>query len=87
MCSLEVAFSGRIVGYSIGVRMLKDNGLRGSMGRVGAASDNAGIESFHSLLQKNVIDSKKWKSQEELRMAIVQWIEGTYQRRRRSRSD
>jgi putative transposase len=31
-------------------RTLKNNGLRGSMGRVGATSDNARIESFHSLL-------------------------------------
>lgn len=28
----------------------------GSMGRVGAASDNAAMESFFSLLQKNVLD-------------------------------
>ena len=32
--------------------MLKNNGLFGSMGRVGAAGDNARMESFHSLLQK-----------------------------------
>ena len=48
------------------VRTLKNNGLRGSMGRVGAAGDNARMESFHSLLQNNVLDSKKWESQEEL---------------------
>jgi transposase InsO family protein len=56
------------------------------MGRVGAAGDNARMESFHSLLQNNVPDSKKWESQEELRIAIVHWIEGTYHRRRRKRS-
>jgi transposase InsO family protein len=67
-------------------RTLKNNGLRGSMGRVGAAGDNARMESFHSLLQNNVLDSKKWESQEELRIAIVHWIEKTYHRRRRKRS-
>ena len=125
LCSLEDAFSGRIVGYSIGERMtadlavsalrnaialrspkgtichsdrgsqfrstafvrtLKNNGLLGSMGRVGAAGDNARMESFHSLLQNNVLDTKKWESRDELRMAIVTWIERTYHRRRRKRS-
>jgi transposase InsO family protein len=43
------------------------------------------MESFHSLLQNNVLDSKKWESQEELRIAIVIWIEKTYHRRRRKR--
>jgi transposase InsO family protein len=52
------------------------------MGRVAAAGDNARMESFHSLLQNNVLDSKKWESQEELRIAIVIWIERTYHRRR-----
>jgi transposase InsO family protein len=68
------------------VRMLKNNGLRGSMERVGAAGDNARIESFHSLLQNNVLDSKKWEAQEELQIAIATWIEGTYRRRRRKPS-
>ena len=33
------------------VETLKHNGLTGSMGRVGAAGDNASMESFFSLLQ------------------------------------
>jgi transposase InsO family protein len=124
LCSLEDAFSGRIVGYSIGERMtselcvaalrnairlrdphgtvvhsdrgsqfrsttfvrtLKNNGLVGSMGRVAAAGDNAAMESFHALLQKNVLNSQRWESREELRVAIVTWIERTYHRRRRKR--
>jgi transposase InsO family protein len=35
---------------------------------------------------KKILDSKKWESQEELRIAIVHWIEGTHHRRRRKRS-
>jgi transposase InsO family protein len=31
-------------------------GMVGSTGRVGAAGDNAAMESFFSLLQKNVLD-------------------------------
>src|SRR5258708_34190387 len=34
------------------VRTLRDHGLVGSMGRVGACGDNAAMESFFSLLQK-----------------------------------
>ncbi len=53
------------------------------MGRVGAAGDNAAMESFFALLQKNVLDRKRWHTREELRIAIVTWIERTYRRRRR----
>jgi putative transposase len=52
-------------------------------GRVGAAGDNAAMESFFSLLQKNVLDRRRWDTREELRIAIVTWIERTYHRRRR----
>jgi putative transposase len=43
----------------------------GSMGRVGAAGDNAAMESFFSLLQKNVLDRRRWDTPGELRIAIV----------------
>jgi putative transposase len=55
----------------------------GSMGRVGAAGDNAAMESFFALLQKNVLDRRPWATRQELRLAIVTWIERTYHRRRR----
>ena len=64
---------------------LKRSGLRGSMGRVGACGDNAAMESFFSLLQKNVLDRKPWGTREELRLAIVHWIEARYHRKRRQR--
>ncbi len=56
------------------------------MGRVASAGDNARMESFHSLLQNNVLDTRRWETREELRAAIVEWIERTYHRRRRKRS-
>lgn len=65
------------------VRALKHHGLVGSMGRVGAAGDNAAMESFFSLLQNNVLDRKPWTTRHQLRIAIVTWIERTYHRRRR----
>jgi putative transposase len=65
------------------VHALNRHGMVGSMGRVGAAGDNAAMESFFSLLQKNVLDRRSWATREELRIAIVKWIERTYHRRRR----
>ena len=49
----------------------------------GSAGDNAAMESFFSLLQKNVLDRRRWDTREQLRIAIVTWIERTYHRRRR----
>ncbi|MEV6112392.1 IS3 family transposase [Streptomyces sp. NPDC052109] len=65
------------------VRALDRHRMVGSIGRVGAAGDNAAMESFFSLLQKNVLDRRSWATREELRIAIVSWIERTYHRRRR----
>jgi putative transposase len=65
------------------VHALNRHDMVGSMGRVGAAGDNAAMESFFSLLQKNVLDRRPWATREELRIAIVRWIERTYHRRRR----
>jgi len=124
LCSVKDAFSNRIVGHSIDIRMksslaaraiqhaitvrnpdgtichsdrgsqfrsrkvtriLRENGLQGSMGRVGAAGDNASMESFYSLLQKNVLNTRTWDTRDQLRHAIVYWIEAKYNRRRRQR--
>jgi putative transposase len=65
------------------VRAINRYEMVGSMGRVGAAGDNAAMESFFSLLQKNVLNRQPWATREELRIAIVIWIERTYHRRRR----
>lgn len=65
------------------VGALNRHGMVGSMGRVGAAGDNAAMESFFALLQNNVLDRQRWASREELRLAVVTWIERTYHRRRR----
>ncbi|GAA3688721.1 hypothetical protein GCM10022267_89340 [Lentzea roselyniae] len=65
------------------VRALARHGLTGSMGRVGAAGENAAMESFFALLQNNVLDRRTWITREELQIAIVTWIERAYHRRRR----
>ena len=68
------------------VLALSRAGLVGSMGRVGAVGDNAAMESFFALLQKNVLDQRSWATRQQLRLAIVTWIEATYHRRRRQRA-
>lgn len=67
------------------VSTLNELGMVGSMGRVGAAGDNAAAESFFSLLQKNVLNQQRWASRDDLRLAIIIWIERTYHRRRKQR--
>ncbi|GAB3237765.1 hypothetical protein GCM10027447_37090 [Glycomyces halotolerans] len=62
---------------------LNRHGMAGSMGWAGAAGDNAAMESFFALLQKNVLDRRDWDTREQLRIAIMTWIERTYYRRRR----
>ena len=65
------------------LRALARHRLAGSMGRVGSCGDNAAMDSFFALLQKNVLDRCSWATREQLRIAIATWIERTYHRRRR----
>jgi len=64
---------------------LSHAGLLGSMARVGACADNAAMESFFALLQKDVLNRKRWATRDELRLAIITWIEATYHRKQRQR--
>lgn len=66
--------------------MLKANELTGSIGRVSSAGDNAAMESFYSLLQKNVLNRRRWRTRDELAYEIIFWIEHTYNRRCRQRN-
>lgn len=67
------------------LRALARHEFVGSMGRVASCGDNAAMESFFALLQKNVLDRRTWTTRDQLRIAIVTWIERTYHRRRRQR--
>ena len=44
------------------------------------------MESFFALVQKNVLNTRRWETREDLRLALVRWIEASYHRRRRQRS-
>ncbi len=50
-----------------------------------SSADNAAMESFFALLQKDVLEQQRWATRAELRLAIVTWIEKTYHRTRRQR--
>ena len=55
------------------------------MGRVGACGDNATMEPFNSLLQKNVFNQQRWSTRDEPRLAAPRWIGSSCNRRRRQR--
>jgi putative transposase len=74
LCAVKDVWSGRIVGYSTDGRMTLELAV------------NAVMESFFSLLQKNVLNRQRWRTRNHLRAAIVTWIERTYHRRRRQRA-
>lgn len=66
------------------LRALRRHDLVGSMGKVGSAGDNAAMESFFSILQRKVLDTRRtWQTRQDLRLAIVTWIERDYHRRLR----
>ena len=56
------------------------------MGRVASSVDNTMIESFWSTMQRELLDTRRWDSQEQLASAIFEWIEAWYNPRRRHTS-
>ncbi len=52
-------------------RALARHSLVGSMSQVGSAGDNAALESFVALLQRNVLDPRRWTTRDQLRIAPV----------------
>ena len=51
--------------------------------QIGAAGDNAAMESLFAPFQKNASDRKSWRTREEPRIAITTRIERTYHRQAR----
>ncbi len=48
-----------------------------------AGGDNAAVESFFQLLQRNVLKAKTWGRREELTIAVISWIYRRYHHQRR----
>ncbi len=53
------------------------------MGRVADCFDDAMAESFFATLKTELLHRRAWRSREQARMAIYDYIEGFYNRRRR----
>jgi len=45
----------------------------------------AALESLWALLQRSALNTRTWRTREELRYGIIRWIEHTYNRRQRQR--
>lgn len=61
---------------------LKEYKMEGSMSRKGNCYDNACIESFHSIIKKELIYLEKFKTREEAKKRIYEYIEIFYNRKR-----
>jgi len=62
--------------------LIEKKGMKGSYSRKGNPYDNACIESFHSVLKKELIHQKEYKNFEEAHEEIIEFIEGWYNKRR-----
>ena len=56
--------------------------MRGSMSRKGNCWDNAVVESFFGTFKTERVHGTYWATRAEARSAVVQWIEGWYNRER-----
>ena len=63
--------------------MLKTHGIDISMSRTGECYDNAVVESFFGTLKTELIYRHRWLTRDSARLAIHEYIEVFYNRRRR----
>lgn len=63
--------------------MLKQYQLMGSMSRRGKCWDNAIAESFFHTLKVELVHEQHYKTREEAKRSLFQYIEGYYNQRRR----
>ena len=64
-------------------RRLREAGILPSMGAVGTAYDNAVAESFFSTLKRELVHRRRFRTRDEARAAIFEFIEVFYNRQRR----
>ncbi len=66
--------------------LLAEHGIACSMSRKGDCWDNAVAESFFATLKKELVHGEKWRTREEARAALFEYIEVWYNRERRHSS-
>lgn len=64
-------------------RLMKDHGLICSMSRRGECLDNAVAESFFGSLKTEYVDDENYRTQQEAKQSIFEYIEVFYNQRRR----
>ncbi|MEE6169639.1 MULTISPECIES: IS3 family transposase [unclassified Mycolicibacterium] len=64
-------------------RFARDHDLRRSVGRTGVCWDNAAAESFWATLKVEFYDRYLWPTKAAAKLAVSDWIERVYNRRRR----
>lgn len=67
LCALKDVYSNRFVGYSIDSRMKSSLAVAALDHAVALPSPVATMESFFALLQRNVLDRRRWTTRAELR--------------------
>ena len=66
--------------------LLDQRGIKCSMNRKGDCWDNAVAESFFATLKEELVHDSDWKTREEARAALFEYIEVWYNRERRHSS-
>jgi transposase InsO family protein len=62
--------------------LLEEHGMAQSMSRSGNCYDNAMMESLWATLKKELVHGRRFRTHDEARLAIFEWIEVWYQRTR-----
>lgn len=63
-------------------KLLRENNITTSMSRKGNCYDNACIESFHSVIKKELIFHEKYRTREEAKRSIIEYIVSFYNYKR-----
>jgi putative transposase len=63
-------------------KLLKKYNMTGSMSRKGNCYDNACIESFHGILKRELVYQTKYKTREEAKKSLFEYIEFFYNSKR-----
>ena len=70
--------------FSFG-RRLRESGILPSMGRTGTPADNAVVESFFDTMKLELLVGRRYRTREEAKAAIFEWMEVFYNRHRSTR--
>jgi putative transposase len=73
--------SAQYTSFSFG-RRLRESGILPSMGRTGTPADNAAVESFFDTMKLELLVGRRYRTREEAKAAIFEWMEVFYNQHR-----